>query len=117
MCTCMRGERARGSRCFRYFRVVKRERLFGIKGTESLSPCVVLLKALQLVPLLSQRGLQIQIGSIVGQLKCTVIKLRDGRNKIYKVKVIKEIQQTCHSAHRDDPLGFLCLASLYYVYP
>lgn len=42
---------------------------------ESVSPCVILLKALQLVPLLSQRGLQIQIGAIVGELKRTVIKL------------------------------------------
>lgn len=42
---------------------------------ESVSPCVILLKTLQLVPLLSQRGLQIQIGAIVGQLQRTVIKL------------------------------------------
>lgn len=41
----------------------------------SASPCVVLLKALQLVLLLSQRGLQIQIGAIMGELQCTVVKL------------------------------------------
>ena len=42
---------------------------------ERVSPCVVLLKALQLVPLLSQRRLQIQIGAIVGELQRTVIEL------------------------------------------
>lgn len=44
---------------------------------ECASPCVVLLKALQLVPLLGQRRLQIQIGAIVGELQRTVVELRE----------------------------------------
>lgn len=52
-------------------------------GCQSASPCVVLLKALQLVPLLSQRGFQIQIGAIVGKLKRTVIELWTGRKKSF----------------------------------
>lgn len=45
------------------------------KKWESASPCVFLLKALQLVFLLSQWGLQIQIGAIMGELQRTVVKL------------------------------------------
>ena len=38
-------------------------------------PCGLLLKALQFIPLLRQRGLQVQISAIVGQLQGTVIEL------------------------------------------
>lgn len=55
---------------------VKSECLVVAKGINvNQSPCVILLKAFKLVPLLSQRGLQIQIGAIVGELQCAVIKL------------------------------------------
>lgn len=39
-------------------------------------PCIVRLKPLQLVPLLGQRGLQVQVGPIVGQLKCAIVELQ-----------------------------------------
>lgn len=39
------------------------------------SPRVVVLEALQLVPLLGQRGLHVQVGAIVRQLQRAVIEL------------------------------------------
>lgn len=44
-------------------------------GLPRASPCVVLLEALQLVPLLGQRGLQVQVGAIVRELQRAVIEL------------------------------------------
>ena len=60
-------------------RVHARERL-----CESVLPCVVLLKAFQLIPLLRQRGLQVEIGSIVGQLQSAVIELETRQRRAVK---------------------------------
>lgn len=51
--------------------------------SESASPRFVLLKALQLIPLLGQGRLQVQIGAVVRELQCAVIELweRIQRNK------------------------------------
>lgn len=46
-----------------------------VSKSESAAPRFVLLKALQLIPLLSQGWLQVQIGAIVGELQRAVVKL------------------------------------------
>ena len=68
---------------------VKSASLVVAKGINvNQSPCVILLKALQLVLLLSQRGLQIQIGAIVGELQCAVIKLWKGIKKSFLIQLV-----------------------------